>query len=60
MRSSFALFRARGVRTPVFVGGIIPGDDAKLLKTNGVAAVFGPGTPMKDIVEEVHRVIGHA
>lgn len=52
------LFKQRGVTTPVFVGGIIPPDDAKLLKTSGVAAVFGPGTAMKDIVEEIHRVIG--
>lgn len=54
------LFRDRGVSTPVFVGGIIPGDDAKLLKGHGVAAVFGPGTAMKDIVDEVNRVIGRA
>lgn len=54
------LFKGRGVQTPVFVGGIIPGDDAKLLKGNGVAAVFGPGTSMKDIVDEVNRVIGRA
>ncbi|MBX3021219.1 MAG: cobalamin B12-binding domain-containing protein [Bdellovibrionales bacterium] len=52
------LFKQRGVSTPVFVGGIIPGDDAKLLKSSGVAAVFGPGTAMKDIVTEIHRVVG--
>jgi len=52
------LFKKRGVTTPVFVGGIIPPDDAKLLKTSGVAAVFGPGTAMKDIVSEINRVVG--
>ncbi len=52
------LFKQRGVKTPVFVGGIIPPDDAKLLKTSGVHAVFGPGTAMADIVKEVRRVTG--
>lgn len=52
------LFKKRGVKTPVFVGGIIPGDDAKLLEKQGVAAVFGPGTAMADIVKKVDQVIG--
>jgi methylmalonyl-CoA mutase C-terminal domain/subunit len=52
------LFKKRGVKTPVFVGGIIPPDDAKLLKSAGVNAVFGPGTAMADIVKEVRRVTG--
>lgn len=34
----------------VFGGGIIPADDAARLQEAGVAAVFGPGTPMGDIV----------
>lgn len=51
------LFKTRGVRTPVFVGGIIPDDDAKLLRDKGVAAVFGPGTTMADIVKNVRQVI---
>lgn len=54
------LFQKRGVKTPVFVGGIIPPDDAKLLKSNGVAAVFGPGTNTGEIVSEINRVIGKA
>ncbi len=52
------LFKQRGVKTPVFVGGIIPGDDAKLLKSAGVAAVFGPGTTMVDIVKKIENVLG--
>jgi methylmalonyl-CoA mutase C-terminal domain/subunit len=51
------LFKQRGVKTPLFVGGIIPPDDAKLLKSSGVAAVFGPGTSMADIVKEIGRVL---
>ena len=33
----------------VVAGGIIPQDDIPLLKEKGVAEVFGPGTPVKDI-----------
>ncbi len=51
------LMKDKGVKIPVFVGGIIPPDDAKLLKSQGVAAVFGPGTPTTDIVKEIHQVI---
>lgn len=51
------IFKERGIRTPIFVGGIIPPDDAKLLKSQGVAAVFGPGTSSGEIVAELGRVI---
>jgi methylmalonyl-CoA mutase C-terminal domain/subunit len=51
------LFKERGIKTPIFVGGIIPPDDAKRLKSQGVAAVFGPGTISKDIVAEIERVL---
>ncbi|MGE4130472.1 MAG: cobalamin B12-binding domain-containing protein [Bdellovibrionales bacterium] len=53
------LFKERGVQTPLFVGGIIPANDAKLLREKGVARVFGPGTSMADIVKQVREVIGH-
>ncbi len=49
--------KSKKVNKPIFVGGIIPGDDAKLLKSQGVAAVFGPGTAMADIVKEIHQVL---
>lgn len=52
------LFKKRGVTTPVFVGGIIPEDDANALKSAGVAAVFGPGTAMGDIVKKIDAVLG--
>jgi len=34
----------------VVAGGIIPDDDVPLLQEMGVRAVFGPGTPMKEII----------
>ncbi len=37
----------------VFGGGIIPDEDAKELKNIGVAAIFGPGSPLDDIVHFV-------
>lgn len=51
-----ALMRANGQGdVPVFVGGIIPADDAEALRGLGVAAVFGPGTPMSAVVDAVAR-----
>lgn len=37
----------------VFGGGIIPEDDIPALHDMGVARIFTPGTPMKDVVEWV-------
>ncbi len=34
----------------VFGGGIIPDDDAKDLMKEGVIGIFGPGTPLDEIV----------
>lgn len=45
------LMKKEGFNCPVFVGGIIPEDDAKLLKKKGVAEVFGPGTPLDEIIK---------
>ncbi len=36
---------------PVVVGGVIPPNDVAALKDLGVAGVFGPGSPIEDIVE---------
>lgn len=47
------LFKDKKVAKPIFVGGIIPTDDAKQLLESGVAAVFGPGTALDEIVERV-------
>ena len=41
---------------PVFVGGIIPPDDAKQLTDAGVAAVFGPGSPLTEIVTRINEL----
>ena len=37
----------------VFVGGIIPVEDGKALKEMGVRAVYGPGTPTTQVVNDV-------
>ncbi len=52
-----ALMKERQVAKPIFVGGIIPPDDAKQLKASGVDAVFGPGTAMADIVSGINSVL---
>jgi methylmalonyl-CoA mutase C-terminal domain/subunit len=49
------LMRNKNMQVPVFVGGIIPPDDATLLKSQGVAAVFGPGTSMADLVKSLQK-----
>jgi methylmalonyl-CoA mutase, C-terminal domain len=36
------------------VGGIVPDEDAAQLKSIGVAAVFQPGTSLKEIVDFIH------
>jgi methylmalonyl-CoA mutase C-terminal domain/subunit len=45
--------KEEGIEAPVFVGGIIPPDDAEKLKEMGIFEVFGPGTPLSLIVEKV-------
>jgi methylmalonyl-CoA mutase C-terminal domain/subunit len=48
--------REKKLSKPIFVGGIIPPDDAKQLLAIGVAAVFGPGTAIHEIVEKVKQL----
>ena len=52
------LLRRHEVDIPVFVGGIIPAEDAITLKRMGVAEVYGPGTSTSEIAEHVHRLNG--
>jgi methylmalonyl-CoA mutase C-terminal domain/subunit len=53
------LLKAEGVLKPVFVGGIIPDDDANaLLKKEGVAAVFGPGSSLTSIATKIREIVG--
>jgi methylmalonyl-CoA mutase C-terminal domain/subunit len=37
----------------IFVGGIIPDEDALKLKAMGVTAVYGPGAPTGTIINEI-------
>ena len=41
----------------VVAGGIIPEDDRPALKDVGVEAVFGPGTPTKEVVEFISLAV---
>jgi methylmalonyl-CoA mutase, C-terminal domain len=54
------LKKAGAADIPVFVGGIIPTEDADKLRKMGVAGVFGPGTSTETIVIEVRRIAGAA
>lgn len=49
--------REAGLTTvKVFVGGIIPAEDAAALLKQGVTAVYGPGTLTTQVAEEVRAV----
>jgi len=49
------LFRQRSDRDVLFVGGgIIPKEDIPALREAGIAQVFGPGTPIRDIVSFIN------
>ena len=39
-------------------GGIIPDDDVRRLEEQGVARLFGPGTPTSDIIEYISATVG--
>ena len=42
---------------PMFVGGIIPDDDIRELKSKGVLEVFTPGASLDGITQVVHRAV---
>ncbi|MGA1821463.1 MAG: cobalamin B12-binding domain-containing protein [Thermoplasmatota archaeon] len=45
------ILREKGIEDVLVVGGgIIPEEDVPALKEAGIEGVFGPGTPMEDIV----------
>src|SRR3954467_9397601 len=51
------LLKLAGVEKPIFVGGIIPREDAEMLiKTGEVAAVFGPGSTLEEIAQKVKAI----
>jgi methylmalonyl-CoA mutase C-terminal domain/subunit len=52
------LLKANGQdNVKIFVGGIIPDEDAPRLKELGVVGVYGPGTITEDIVQDIHRAV---
>lgn len=42
----------------VLAGGIIPEEDIPFLKVQGVAKVFGPGTPLSEIIRFIETHFG--
>ena len=50
----------REARIPIVVGGIIPSADFAKLKDLGVAAVFGPESPLAAVVETVRALATNA
>ncbi len=42
---------------PVFLGGIIPDEDADQLREMGVTAVFGPGASLDDVIAAFNAAI---
>lgn len=52
------LIRANGQENvSVFVGGIVPEEDVPTLMEMGVQAVYGPGAPTTQVVEDVRRAV---
>jgi len=45
--------REKNLDIPVVVGGTIPPEDVSVLKSVGVAEVFGPGTLLKTIIDKI-------
>lgn len=54
------LMKSKDIIKPIFVGGIIPPDDAKQLLEQGVSAVFGPGSSINEIVEKVKKLVAES
>ena len=52
------IMKEKGLNIPVLVGGIIPPEDREALLKMGVAGVYGPGTPLKEIIEIVKKLVG--
>jgi methylmalonyl-CoA mutase C-terminal domain/subunit len=47
------LMKANGQEALVFVGGIIPDEDAEQLMKIGVKAIYGPGTPTTKVIDDL-------
>jgi methylmalonyl-CoA mutase C-terminal domain/subunit len=52
------LLRANGqTQVKLFVGGIIPDEDAPALKAMGVFGVYGPGTVSDVYIQEIRQAV---
>ncbi|WP_126425324.1 cobalamin B12-binding domain-containing protein [Brevibacillus marinus] len=54
------LARERGLDVPVIMGGVIPEEDIPPLKEAGIAAVFGPETPIEAISSFIKKEVGYS
>ncbi|HEU5329028.1 MAG TPA: methylmalonyl-CoA mutase, partial [Thermomicrobiales bacterium] len=43
----------------VLAGGIFPDEDVPQIKAMGIKGVFGPGTPLNEIVDFIRANAGH-
>jgi methylmalonyl-CoA mutase C-terminal domain/subunit len=43
---------------PVICGGIIPDQDTPEMKALGVREIYGPGTPVERIIEDIQKFAG--
>jgi methylmalonyl-CoA mutase, C-terminal domain len=55
-RRLFEELRRQKVAIPVVVGGVIPAADHAALEALGVAAIFGPETPLDRVVDAVRSL----
>ena len=49
--------KGKGSNIPVIVGGVIPPDEAQVIKDAGVAEVFPPGSSIDSIVKYVRKIV---
>ena len=51
------LLKANGqASVKLFIGGIIPDEDAPKLTEMGVSAIYGPGAPTEQIIADIHAI----
>jgi len=50
------LLKERDADIPVIMGGVIPGKDHDLLKSHGVAAIFGQEVPLDAVIAKVKEL----
>lgn len=54
-----SLLRERGMDDViVLMGGVIPAEDFAELKDAGIDEVFGPGTPVQDVIRHIESKVG--